>query len=223
MSVATSAPPPAIGSSDPAARARESTNRTRPSLRPYLSRLVSTASRASSGSLRSATTHPASEIVDFRGGCSRTAHTAHDCTLPLTLRGGSTPTWRTGRHQARRGWCRSVETSSEAMTAARTCMTTTATFVRRWARPGVALAESIVPTRFSSPGSGEAIQTNPSREIRDLSPRVATSGRTLTLVYSRDLTGRCTCVKISLPHTPKPQHFKRTASGFRRSPKNAYP
>ena len=103
MSVATSIRPPAIGSSDPATRTMEFRIRTRPSLRTYLSRLVSTASRASSGSLRSATAHPASEIVDFRGCCSRTAHTAHDCssdcTLPLTLRGGSTPTWQTGRNQ----------------------------------------------------------------------------------------------------------------------------
>ena len=30
-------------------------------------------------------------------------------------------------------------------------MTTKATFLRRLARPGVALAEPIVPTRFSSP------------------------------------------------------------------------
>ena len=40
MSVATSVRPPAIGSSDPAARAMEFRIRTRPSLRTYLSRLV---------------------------------------------------------------------------------------------------------------------------------------------------------------------------------------
>ena len=164
MSVATSVRPPAIGSSDPAARAKESTIRTRPSLLPYLSRLVSTASRASSGSLRSATTHPTSEIVDFRGGCSRTAHTAHDCssdcTLPLTLRGGSTPTWRTGRNQTECGCRQSVATSSEAMTAARRSHEDEGDLPSQIGAPGRSAGGADLADPVFQPSNGGVTQSN---------------------------------------------------------------
>ena len=39
-------------------------------------------------------------------------------------------------------------------------MTTKATFLRRLARPGVALAEPIVPTRFSSPVTARLTETS---------------------------------------------------------------